>query len=459
MTSIATLTILRPMRTVLRLPVIFALSGLLAVACTQASPTHTPAPTLTPTPTFTPTPTPAPTPLTPTPETTLITGPSPAGPLYTTDFADGWSLDPGWQVSQQDGDFVLHGQGNGQAIFTAGTNWTNYEFKFRLKVLTGEVNVNYRLVNDTRFTRYYFAFNQEGLTGVTKEDGGVFTGMAASARNFTDSETWHTVEIRGFEGHLRVLVDGLSVLDATDEAPLFQGTIGFLTTDDSELFVDDIEVLTLIEHISYLVRSRPSVLDYVDRPPPIASLITIGSPGPDGVTLVTGHPGSVPPLVLVSVATTEYADEVTVTSAGDGGFSASVLSAPGATIHVRYDPDTDVHVRSSDPHAVKPNNHWPGTLIRVVDPLAVGDDTRFSGAGLVAHLTDDVEGGVYWAVAGQASLDGAEAINISGTLRIFNPAGVNVPPPVAARSTWASTRCSMAVAGKWRPASTSCPAF
>ena len=74
-----------------------------------------------------------------------------------------------------------------------------------------------------------------------------------------------------------------------------------------------------------------------------------------------------PPSVLVSVATAEYADEVTVISEADGGFSASVLSAPGATIHVRWDPDTDAHVRSSDPNAVHPSNHWPGTLIRVVD--------------------------------------------------------------------------------------------
>ena len=304
-------------------------------------------------------------------------------------------------------------------------------------MLAGEVNVNHRLVNDARVSRYYFSFTEEGLMGVTKEDGGVFTGMAASSHRFTDPGNWHTVEVRSFEGHLRVLVDGVIALDATDESPLLRGTIGFLTTAGSELVVDNIEVLALAKPIPFLVDSRPSVLDYVDRPPPIASLITIGSPGPDGMTLVTGDPGSVPPLVLVSVATTEYANEISVTSAADGSFSASLLSAPGATIQVRYDPDTDLHLRDSDPNAIRPNNHWPGTLMRVVDPSIEGDSTHFSGAGLVTYLdAGEEEGAVFWAVAGtavQQESDGVEEVSLSGTLRVYDPGGVSVSPPVGVR--------------------------
>ena len=87
-----------------------------------------------------------------------------------------------------------------------------------------------------------------------------------------------------------------------------------------------------------LKNSRPSVLDYVDRPPPIASLITIGTPGPDGMTEVTGAPGAVPGSVDVMVATVEYSDAAFVVSAPDGSFSASVISAPGATVQVRHNP-------------------------------------------------------------------------------------------------------------------------
>ena len=123
------------------------------------------------------------------------------------------------------------------------------------------------------------------------------------------------------------------------------------------------------------------MLDYVDRPPPIASLITMGAPGPDGVTLVTGAPGSVPPLVYVMVATVEFGNAVTVSSAADGGFSASILSAPGATIQVRYNPYSSA--LNGDPPP--PLANWPGTLMRVADSPDGGGGTPFSGAGIIGR--------------------------------------------------------------------------
>ena len=122
------------------------------------------------------------------------------------------------------------------------------------------------------------------------------------------------------------------------------------------------ETVLITAPFSSLVSSRLSVLDYVDHPPPIASLITIGAPGPDGVTPVTGAPGSVPPLVYVMVATVEYGNAVTVSSAADGGFSASVITAPGATIQVRYNPYFSA--LNSDPPPQTLAN-WPGTLMGV----------------------------------------------------------------------------------------------
>ena len=161
------------------------------------------------------------------------------------------------------------------------------------------------------------------------------------------------------------------------------------------------------------------MLDYVDRPPPIASLITIGATGPDGVTLVTGAPGSVPSLVYVMVATVEYGNAVTVSSAADGGFSASMLSAPGATIQVRYNPYSSV--LNDDPRP--PLANWPGTLMRVADPPDGGGGTPFSGAGIIGRPGSGREEGFFWAVAGtvvQRPLD----VTLSGTLRFYIPAGV-----------------------------------
>ena len=152
-------------------------------------------------------------------------------------------------------------------------------------------------------------------------------------------------------------------------------------------------------------------------------MITIGAPGPDGVTLVTGAPGSVPPLVYVMVATVEYGNAVTVSSAADGGFSASMLSAPGATIQVRYNPYSSA--LNGDPPP--PLANWPGTLIRVTHSPDGGGSTPFSGAGIIGRPGSGREEGFFWAVAGtvvQDTLDAVEAVTLSGTLRFYIPAGV-----------------------------------
>ena len=151
-------------------------------------------------------------------------------------------------------------------------------------------------------------------------------------------------------------------------------------------------------------------------------MITIGAPGPDGVTLVTGDPGSVPPLVHVIVATVEYGNPVAVRSAADGGFSASVISAPGATIQVRYDPYFSADTGSRGLGLPS----WPGTLIRVAHSPDGGGGTPFSGAGAM-----DGDVNVFWAVAGtvvQSTLDAGEETTLSGTLRVYVPAGVTAPP-------------------------------
>ena len=140
------------------------------------------------------------------------------------------------------------------------------------------------------------------------------------------------------------------------------------------------------------------------------------------MTLVTGAPGSVPPLVYVMVATVEYGNAATVSSAAYGGFSASVISAPGATIQVRYNPYSSV--LSGDPPP--PLASWPGTLMRVAHSPDGGGGTPFSGAGCI-------EGNGFWAVAGtvvQRTLD----VTLSGTLRVYIPAGVTAPESLNVRA-------------------------
>ena len=170
--------------------------------------------------------------------------------------------------------------------------------------------------------------------------------------------------------------------------------------------------------------ARPSLLDYVDRPPPIASLITIGTPGVDGVTQVTGAAGSVPGSVNVMVTTLDYAQGEFVRAGSDGKFFASVIAAPGATIQVRYDPyDQGVGDPAMPFHQKNP---WPGSLIRVSDDLSDTPGTPFSSAG----SSGAAKGTVLWAAQGSVAdrnVQAGDQVSISGTLRIFIPDGVNAP--------------------------------
>ena len=59
--------------------------------------------------------------------------------VYQEDFEDGvaqdWTLDPGWQVIQDEGNYVLSGQGHTWA--RSGKLYDDYRLSFRLKILGG----------------------------------------------------------------------------------------------------------------------------------------------------------------------------------------------------------------------------------------------------------------------------------------------------------------------------------
>ncbi len=82
-------------------------------------------------------------------------------------------------------------------------------------------------------------------------------------------------------------------------------------------------------------------MDIVDRPPPIASLITVGTTAPDGTTTVSGAPGAGPPRAVVLVASLAYSDADFVRAGRDGSFDAEIPAAPGDTIQISYRADEE----------------------------------------------------------------------------------------------------------------------
>ncbi len=157
--------------------------------------------------------------------------------LYQEDFdaspARDWRLESGWSV----GGGVLAGTGHFWARYGGG--WDDYRFRFRVRILAGDLHVNYRVNPESR---YYIGFYGDH-SAISKQyfPNQFFNGLANSP--FVMSRgTWHEVEITGQGAHLSVAVDGANILDYTDPNPIAYGSIAFETLDGSEAEIDRVAV-------------------------------------------------------------------------------------------------------------------------------------------------------------------------------------------------------------------------
>ena len=300
--------------------------------------------------------------------TTLI--PNFNEPLHSDDFEDSlgndWSLETGWQFSKENGNTVLLGRDHYWARLNPGADWTNYSFKFRLKLHSEAVHLNY-LIGENPFSRYFLSFSEQGLS-LSKQVGDDFTEMMDS-RNSYRMNTWYTVEIRGFAGRLQVLVDDLLEMDLTDQQPLLKGTIAFESLSGSEVLIDDIEIWPVTEPLPEpLTAPQPSTLaslagsitdlserwidpnsmhnyTYRDRDEvPLASGITVVAQNGSGNISITGAPGTIPIMAantgkdwlrLVSV---DWGEETCVRYGSNGSFSIARLNQLMWTSSVRVSP-------------------------------------------------------------------------------------------------------------------------
>lgn len=171
--------------------------------------------------------------------------------LLQEDFEDGqaqgWEFFDGpaspWPIITEDGNHILSGEGHGWARFTGGAAWENYSFKLRVKLIKGTVHLNYRLSQVNGFSRYFIGFHTGGLY-LSKQVGDHFTDLTEVGA-FYEPNVWHEVEIKGYEGHLQVYVDGTMALEYVDNQPLARGTIALEILEDSHVFFDDLLVTAL----------------------------------------------------------------------------------------------------------------------------------------------------------------------------------------------------------------------
>lgn len=161
--------------------------------------------------------------------------------LYSQDFESGrpaeWELVPGWEIAAIEGGHALAGQGHVWASLQAGS-WDDYRMRFRVKLSGGaSLHANFRLVGASR---YFIGLNREGLY-LNKQTGpDSFTGNLASAGALGDG--WQLVEIAGYGPTVTVSVNEQEVMAYTDPDPLLSGAIAFESLNESQVFIDDVEV-------------------------------------------------------------------------------------------------------------------------------------------------------------------------------------------------------------------------
>jgi len=157
--------------------------------------------------------------------------------------ANGWQLDPGWQVEQEGSNYILSGSGHNWARVygNTGSNWTDYRFSLRVKLINEGVHLNVRLGDSGR---YFIGFIEGGLYLSKQFWPDTFLNLADA--NFPISkDAWHTASITVQGNRIQVAVDGVNRIDYNDtQNPLLQGSIALETISDSNAHVhfDDIEV-------------------------------------------------------------------------------------------------------------------------------------------------------------------------------------------------------------------------
>ena len=170
-----------------------------------------------------------------------------------------------------------------------------------------------------------------------------------------------------------------------------------------------------------LADSRIPVMDIVDHPPPIASLITVGTPAPDGTTTVFGAPGAVPAQAVVLVASLAYADPDFVRANEDGSFDAEIPAAPGDIIQIRY--RVDLVFNPNVEGNLLNKTHWPGTL--------VGVPQSEPASGFSSAYFHNVAGGILHGFASgtvsETRLAAGESTRVAGTIAFRIPAGAVAP--------------------------------
>jgi photosystem II stability/assembly factor-like uncharacterized protein len=120
-----------------------------------------------------------------------------------------------------------------------GTDWAQYLLECRVKLLAGQLFINYR-VNDNG--RYALRFEEGGLFLGKENPWGNFMDLAQHAETFNLND-WYRMKVIGISSNIRVYVNDVLKMEYNDPAYLPNGNVSLESLDDSLVHIDDVMVL------------------------------------------------------------------------------------------------------------------------------------------------------------------------------------------------------------------------
>jgi len=167
------------------------------------------------------------------------------GTLLEDDFedgdTDGWELNSGWKLEQQDGQSFLEGIGHDTVTYTDSEEWTDYTLSFDFK-LSGSSQICFRRNSSEEVQSRYLLTLQKDEIGLVRQLSNEYESLYDSQID-VPQDSWHRISIDAESDAFKIYLDDELLISYTDgDNPIYSGGIAFECLDDSVLCIDNLEV-------------------------------------------------------------------------------------------------------------------------------------------------------------------------------------------------------------------------
>jgi len=166
--------------------------------------------------------------------------------LFQDDFEDGdaqgWDIGDGWDVIQDEENYVLAGNEHSFAK-PKDVEDELVSFKFNFKILSGGFHANFMEGSGAsgEHIRYFFGINSHG-TYLTKQIGDVITDIKVVEASIPEND-WHSAKIKMKDTTLALFIDDAIIFTATDQEPMQSGGVSFEVLPESNIYFDNVVVI------------------------------------------------------------------------------------------------------------------------------------------------------------------------------------------------------------------------